>query len=112
MSKDLAKKAIEMLLNGATMVSEPCPYCRGVRIMKDGHAFCVSCGKEPKEDKKIEPDIQVTKNETSANPILVALENKLAKLSKELENESDHIKLQKILKTINSIIETMGKLKK
>jgi len=112
MSKDLAKKAVEMLLNGATMVSEPCPYCKGVRIMKDGHAFCISCGKEPEEDKMIKPDIQVSKNETSVNPILDALEKKLANLSKELEKESDHIKMQKILKTINLIMETIGKLKK
>ena len=46
MSKDLTKKAVEMLLKGATLVSEPCPYCKGVRIMNDGHALCVTCGKE------------------------------------------------------------------
>ncbi|NNL58880.1 MAG: hypothetical protein HKP31_05405, partial [Nitrosopumilus sp.] len=26
MTEDLTKKAAEMLLNGATMLSEPCPY--------------------------------------------------------------------------------------
>ena len=52
MSKDLTKKAVEMLLKGATLLSEPCPYCKGVRVMKDGHALCVSCGKEPTEEKQ------------------------------------------------------------
>ena len=49
MSKDLTKRAVEMLLKGATLVSEPCPYCKGVRIMNDGHALCVTCGKEAKK---------------------------------------------------------------
>ena len=53
MSKDLTKKAAEMLLKGATLLSEPCPYCKGVRVMKDGHALCISCGREP--EKKEDP---------------------------------------------------------
>ena len=57
MSHDITKKAIEMLLRGATLLSEPCPYCKGVRVMKDGNALCVSCGKSP--DKELEKnDIQ------------------------------------------------------
>ena len=52
MSEEIRKKAIEMLLSGATLVSEPCPYCKGVRVMKDGSALCISCGKGP--DSKIE----------------------------------------------------------
>ena len=52
MSEEARKKAIEMLLSGATLVSEPCPYCKGVRVMKDGNALCVSCGKGP--DSEIE----------------------------------------------------------
>ena len=52
MSEDIRKKAIEMLLNGATLLSEPCPYCKGVRVMKNGNALCISCGKSP--DKEIE----------------------------------------------------------
>ena len=49
MSKELTKKAAEMLLKGATLLSEPCPYCSGVRVMKDGNALCVSCGREPEK---------------------------------------------------------------
>ncbi len=49
MSKELTEKAIKMLLSGATLVSEPCPYCQGVRVIKDGFALCVNCGKQPEE---------------------------------------------------------------
>jgi len=41
MSKDLTRKAVEMLLNGATLLAEPCPYCKGVRVIKDGNALCI-----------------------------------------------------------------------
>ena len=49
MSEDLTKKAAEMLLKGATLLSEHCPYCKGVRVMKDGYALCISCGREPEK---------------------------------------------------------------
>ena len=112
MTKDLTKKAAEMLLNGATLLSEPCPYCKGVRVMKDGHALCVNCGKEP-EIKKIESESKtdeskmVQKTESS----LSILEQKLQSLSKELEEEKDHEKQQHILKSINSLVEIIGKIK-
>ena len=48
-SKELTEKAVKMLLSGATLVSEPCPYCNGVRVIKDGFALCVNCGKQPEE---------------------------------------------------------------
>ena len=106
MTKDLTKRASEMLLKGATMLSEPCPYCTGVRIMKDGYALCIGCGREP--EKKMMPE-KVTQE---AKPDLEgALEKKIQVLAKELEQEKDHEKQQNILKTINSLLETIEKIK-
>ncbi len=112
MSNDLTKKAVKMLLNGATLLSEPCPYCKGVRVIKDGHALCVNCGKEP-EIKKIESDSKINESNviTKTESTLSILEQKLQNLSKELEAEKDHEKQQKILKSINSLVEIIGKLK-
>jgi UPF0148 protein len=112
MSNELTKKAVKMLLNGATLLSEPCPYCKGVRVMKDGHALCVNCGKEP-EIKKIEPESKISEsnNIEKTESTLSILEQKLQNLSKELEDEKDHEKQQQILKSINSLVEIIGKLK-
>jgi len=106
MSKDLTKKAVEMLLKGATLLSQPCPYCKGVRVMMNGNALCVNCGREPK--KSLEPTI---KKEKKPDPALEILQEKLQDLSKELKQEKDHEKQQKILKSINSLIESISKLK-
>ena len=107
MSKDLTKRAAEMLLNGATLLSEPCPYCSGVRVLKEGHALCIKCGREP--EKKEFP----VKNEQQSvkTGLETTLEKKLSDLSKELEQESNHEKQQEILRSINSIIETIEKLR-
>ncbi len=105
MSENLRKKAIDLLLQGATLVSEPCPYCHGVRVMKDGSALCISCGKSPEKDIDIPND---SRNET---PTLIILEKKLKDLSKQLENEQQPNKQQEILKSINSLIDTIEKLK-
>ena len=112
MSADLRKKAAEMLLKGATLLAEPCPYCKGVRIMKDGNALCINCGKEP-DNTKPDPVPQAkTQSDEKPSSILISLASKLEELAKELESEKDHEKQQHILKSINSVIETMGKLEK
>lgn len=98
-----------MLLKGATLVSDPCPYCKGVRIMKDGNAFCVNCGREAKEE--ILSDTKKSKDETKESPPQDKLDQKLKELTDELQKEKDHVKQQQILKSINEIIEIKAKLK-
>ena len=107
MVEDLTKKAAEMLLQGATLLSEPCPYCKGVRVMKEGQALCISCGREP--EKKEVPN--TNSSDIGTTSITKTLEKKLELLSKELEQEKDHEKQQNILKTINSLLETIEKMK-
>jgi len=104
-SEDLTKKAAEMLLKGATLLSEHCPYCKGVRVMKDGHALCISCGREP--EKKDIPK-EKTKQTT---PLEETLQKKIESLSKELEQENNHEKQKEILKSINLLLETIQKIK-
>ena len=106
MSKDLTRKAAEMLLKGATLLSEPCPYCSGVRVMKEGHALCINCGREP---EKKESPVEV-KQQIEKTGLEITLEKKLSELSKELEQETNHEKQQAILRSINSLIETTKKL--
>ena len=108
MSTDLTKKAAEMLLQGAVLLGQPCPYCSGVRVMKDGYALCVSCGREPqKKDVPPQKAESVTKHDLKA-----VLEEKLSSLTGELEGEQDHQRQQGILKTINSILEALERLGK
>jgi UPF0148 protein len=105
-SEEIKKKAIEMLLSGATLLSEPCPYCKGVRVMKDGDALCVGCGKSP--DKELEKKNKEPQNESPVKK----LEEKLQNMTDELSKEKDPEKQEIILKTINLLIDTISKLKK
>jgi len=106
-SDKLRKKAAEMLLNGATLLSDPCPYCKGVRVMKDGHALCTSCGRQPEEKKVVEKEA----SEETKTPLADTLQKKLETLSKELEQETNHEKQQSILKSINLVLEMIDKIK-
>ena len=101
------KRAADMLLKGATLMKEPCPYCQGVRVMKEGYALCIKCGKEPEK----RDDVSGPANNDKKMKIQEVLEAKLEVLSKELETESDHEKQKKILESINSIIDTISKIK-
>ena len=105
MNPDLKKEAIEMLLKGATMVSAPCPYCSGVRVMKDGFALCTNCGKKP--EKREEAKSASVEKKSGLTEIL---EKKIKVLSEELEKETNHEKQQEILETINSALATLEKI--
>jgi len=103
---DLTQKAVKMLLNGGTLLSESCPYCKGVRVMKDGHALCVNCGKEPEQKST-----KIETGEKKSISILKTLENKLEELSTQLEKENEPAKQQELIKSIDSLIDIIAKLK-
>ena len=106
MPNDLTQKAIKMILNGGTLLSEPCPYCKGVRVMKDGYALCANCGKEPEQ----KPTKKQTKEKKSVST-LKTLEQKLEKLSSQLEGENEPVKQQELIESIDSLIDVIAKLK-
>ncbi|NWJ43486.1 hypothetical protein HX802_02260 [Marine Group I thaumarchaeote] len=106
MPNDLTQKAIKMILSGGTLLSEPCPYCKGVRVMKDGHALCVNCGREPEQ----KPTKTQTKEKKSIST-LKTLEQKLEKLSTQLEKENKPAKQQELIKSIDLLIDIIAKLK-
>ena len=106
MPDNLTQKAIKMLLGGGTLLSEPCPYCKGVRVMKDGHALCVSCGKEPEEKQ-----VKIQNKEEDSTSTLKTLEKKLEKLSSQLEKEENPSKQQELIKSIDLLINLIAKLK-
>ena len=106
MPDDLTQKAIKMLLGGGTLLSEPCPYCKGVRVMKDGHALCISCGKEPDEKPT-----KIENKEKDSTSTLKTLEKKLEKLSVQLETEDEPAKQQELIKSIDLLIGVIAKLK-
>jgi UPF0148 protein len=95
-----------MVINGATIMSEPCPYCKGVRIIKDGNALCINCGKEP-DQKQIKKQ---TRGKKSAG-VLNTLERKLEKLSQQLEKEDNPTRQQELIKSIDDLIAIIAKLK-
>jgi UPF0148 protein len=109
MSKELTKRAVEMLLKGATLVSDPCPYCKGVRIMNDGHALCVTCGKEAK--KEVEAVLPKTEQK-SGNAAIDTLDQKIRDLAEVLQKEKDYEKQKQIMYAMNEIIAIKEKLSK
>ena len=89
MPDDRLKRAAEMLLNGATLMAQPCPYCSGVRVMKDGRALCASCGSEPRD-----PDPE---------PAADDLERRILDLTRRLGAAKDPTERQNILDAISEL---------
>ena len=93
MSQDNVRRAAEMLLGGATLLAQPCPYCSGVRVMKDGRAMCVTCGSEPEKTIQSKPE--------------PSIEQQVLELTKQLGSATDPALRQSI---INEITRLSGQL--
>lgn len=89
MSQDNVRRAAEMLLGGATLLAQPCPYCSGVRVMKDGRALCVSCGSEPERPVPPEPT--------------PSIEQQVLELTRQLGSATDPALRQKIVGEITRL---------
>lgn len=105
MSKELMQRAVKMLLGGATLLGQPCPYCMGVRVIKDGHALCTGCGREPEER-----DVPDRQDETTPSSLVGIINEKIRILSAELEQTDGHERQQEILKSINMHLDTLKKI--
>lgn len=86
-----------MLLGGATLLAQPCPYCAGVRVMKDGRALCASCGSEPRHP---EPE-----------PTADDLERHILDLTRQLGSTKDPAERQNILDSISDLSDRLAGLR-
>lgn len=121
--KERVRRAAEMLLAGATLLGHPCPYCGGVRVIKDGDALCVSCGQEP--ERRDVPTAAPRNGGSDAGDYVDAekpgaqqrgrhnlidvLEKKLESLAGELESETDRQREIAILDSIEGVLSALEK---
>lgn len=96
MSQGSLKRAADMLLHGATLLAEPCPYCSGVRVLQSGRALCVSCGAEPDgKDKVIQEGIK-------------SIEEQMLDLTRQLGSTTDAELRARLLDAISELSKTMA----
>ncbi len=121
--KERVRRAAEMLLTGATLLGHPCPYCGGVRVIKDGDALCVSCGQEP--ERRDVPMAAPQNGGSDAGDdagaekpgvrrqgrhnLIDVLEKKLESLAGELESETDRQREIAILDSIEGVLSALEK---
>jgi len=95
-----AGEAARMLLAGATLAAQPCPYCGGVRVIKDGDAFCTGCGSAPAEGP--------------ARPggAAEALEKSIGELSLKVAAETDGARRAELVASIDQLCAALERLRK
>lgn len=93
------RQAAEMLLSGATMLAQPCPYCSGVRVIKDGKTLCVSCGS--KSDQKTD----------TTTPTVEDLKKQVLELTMRLGEATDPNDKKRIMDSIVDISTQLAALK-
>lgn len=128
--RERVRRAAEMLLAGATLLGHPCPYCGGVRVIKDGDALCVSCGQEPEKrdvpagaprnggsdagdytgaEKAGARAQRQGRQQQQRHNLIDVLEKKLESLAGELESETDRQKEVAILDSIEGVLSALEK---
>ena len=99
MKDSYVQRAAEMLLSGATLLAQPCPYCSGVRVIKDGKTLCVSCGSKP--DQKA----------VAMTHTVEELQGQVLELTMRLGETTDPDSKKRILDSITDISTQLATLK-
>lgn len=94
MSPDNLKRAADMLLHGATLLAEPCPYCSGVRVLKSGQALCISCGTKPETKKIIQENVK-------------SIEQQMLELTRQLGSTTDTELRSRLMDAISDMSRRM-----
>lgn len=96
MSQDSLKRAADMLLHGATLLAEPCPYCSGVRVLQSGRALCISCGAEPDSKDNI------------TREGIKSMEQQMLELTRQLGSTTDAELRARLLDAISELSKMMA----
>lgn len=95
-----AEEAARMLLAGATLAAQPCPYCGGVRVIKDGDAFCTGCNSAPAEGP------------ARTGGAAEALERSISELSLKVAAETDGARRAELVSSIDRLSSALERLRK
>ena len=116
----------DLLRRGATLLQEACPRCGGVQVRFRGKVYCLNeddlsellstgstttgaavshAAKLSSESAKSEP-----KQDSSSLQVRSVLEEKLKRLTKQLEESEDIEQQTKLLELISKYVDTLNKL--
>jgi len=110
-SKDIQTMA-DMLRQGATLTEYSCPVCSSpIFKLRSGDLWCVQCQKRVIVMKEGE-----TQTEATSSVLLTSLEStiltKIQELEKELREEKDAEKLQRLGTILSTLLENLERIRK
>ena len=125
----------DLMARGASLLSEACPRCGGVQIQFRGKVYCINeddisnittspvqKAADPSppaplvqpvvsEQQSVPPLTGATDLDSDKGRLKAMLEEKLEKVSKQLENSQDFDQQEKLLGLISKYLDTLSKLK-
>jgi uncharacterized Zn finger protein (UPF0148 family) len=118
----------DLIRHGASLLQEPCPRCGAVQIKFRGRTYCTReddlnaliSGEPPGQEKVPSPKQSKTElgqisSQTTPSPSETALrkmlEEKLERVTKQLDSTSDVDEQSRLLDLISKYLETLQKLK-
>ena len=129
-NKQRIVSSADLLKRGASLLGEACPRCGGVQVKFKGNVYCLneddlsellstgttqtgtpnsnatgSGSNLSSESAKVE-----TKRSSSSEQVRSILEEKLKKLSKQLDESNDIEEQTKLLELISKYVDTLNKL--
>jgi len=111
MKKKKTNKMVELLLSGATMLSNSCPVCASPLFKVRGDIYCSTC------DKKVLIVKEGEESTTIVSSVMLPrideiVFSKLQDLNKQMEEEKDPEKLYSIAKLLNALLDILEKIRR
>lgn len=111
MKKKKTNKMVELLLSGATMLSNSCPVCSSPLFKVRGDIYCPTCDKKVLIIKEGEESSSIVSNVLLPR-INEIVSSKLQELNKRMEEEKDPEKLHSIAKLLNELLDILEKIRR
>ena len=106
------KAMADLLRRGATLTNLACPACASpIFRLKNGDLWCASCKKKVIVVKEGEEPLQATSSMVLSS-LEATLLTKIQRIQKQIQEETDIEKLQKLNEILSSLLENLEKLRK
>jgi UPF0148 protein len=104
-TKDKMKLAVELVRKGATILSEPCVKCGGIKVSYHGKVYCTG-----HEDLSSVVAAETVSMDTVLAGMREALLSKLSEVTSSLDREKDSAKQEQLVSLMTRYYDLLEKL--
>ena len=105
------KNAVEFLLRGGTLLSEPCNKCSGIQVRKDNEIKCIICGNTTLPENNTTKEVEKIVDNNNIDQLREKIRKRVNDLINSTGSDKNLIEEEQRLRVIEIYIRILEKIK-